>query len=290
MPASGEPEPPTLRAACFGVLGHPIGHSRSPAMQEAGFRAQGLPHRYLAFDVQPRALREALVGARALGMGGLNLTVPHKEAALSFMDALSPEAERIGAVNTVRFEGGRMVGHNTDAGGFVDALRRFGPRPPTRAMVLGGGGAARAVVDGLRHLESPPAIHWVSRTPTRLPAWPGVDPTPWDAVPGLLAGIDLLVDATSVGMGGGPDAFPVALDPSRLPAAAGVVDLVYPRPAGGLLDAAERVGLRVQDGLPMLLWQGARAQTLWLGRPLPEAAISAMAAELGLDSITDVQW
>ncbi|MCA9711823.1 MAG: shikimate dehydrogenase (NADP+), partial [Myxococcales bacterium] len=135
----------------FGVLGDPVAHSRSPAMHGAAFAALGLPHCYFAFHVRPPQLAAALAGARALGLGGLNLTVPHKQAACALVDALDPAAARIGAVNTVCMEGSRLVGLDTDGEGFLAGLAELPGGEPSSAVVLGSGGAARAVVDALAH-------------------------------------------------------------------------------------------------------------------------------------------
>ncbi|MEM9459211.1 MAG: shikimate dehydrogenase [Myxococcota bacterium] len=271
------------RAQAFGVLGDPVAHSRSPAMHEAAFAALGLPHRYFAFHVRPPGLAAALHGARALGLGGLNLTVPHKRAACSIVDVIAPAAERIGAINTVvvhrEGEQERLAGHNTDGVGFLAGLRELPGDEPATAVVLGSGGAARAVVDALVH-QARAEVSWVSRRPEALP------PGPWraagyDAVDGRLPGAALLVNATTVGMKGGPADFPAPVAVERLPSGARVVDLVYPRPAGGLLDAAAAAGRAVQDGLPMLLWQGVLALEQWLGMSLPPEVVEAMRAAIG---------
>ena len=264
---------------CFGVLGDPVAHSRSPAMHTAAFAALGLPHRYLAFHVDAAGLAAAVAGARALGFGGLNVTVPHKQAALALCDELSPAARRIGAVNTIAFAEGGISGDNTDAPGFAAAVRELGGEVD-EAIVLGGGGAARAVIDALVHDLRARRIRWVSRAPEDLP---GRDRVEILNYAGLAAGrldADLLVHCTTVGMRHGPAALPVRLALDGLRAGARVVDVVYPRPAGGLLDRAEALGFAVQDGLPMLLWQGVRALERWLGRPLPAAAVAAMRAAL----------
>lgn len=268
---------------CFGVLGDPVSHSRSPAMHAAAFAVLGLPHRYLAFHVRPADLPAALRGAAALGMGGLNLTLPHKQAALALCDALGPEARRIGAVNTICFEGGAIVGHNTDGRGFAAAARALAPGQVRSAMVLGSGGAALAVVDAIlgELLDPEGQVRWVSRDPDALAgrAGPRLRPLAW---PDLAAAppVDLLVNCTTVGLG--PAEFPVPLATllERLAPGARVVDIVYPRPPGGLLDRAEAAGARVQDGLEMLLWQGVLAEELWLGHPLAPAVVDAMRAAL----------
>jgi len=266
---------------CYAVLGYPISHSRSPAMHNAAFVELGLPHRYHAFSVAPDALREALRGAAALGLGGLNLTVPHKQAALSCMDVLSPEVERIGALNTVVIEHGKLTGHSTDGEGFLAGLAELGCAWPTRALVLGGGGASRSVVDALVHAAKPVHVDWVARDPSELPAWSGVTPRDYADVDGLLPEVQLLVNGTTVGMASGPEMFPVPIPLTRLPAGAGVVDMVYAAKPTRLLASAAEAGLAHQNGLSMLLWQGVFAQERWRGEPLPRNAIAAMRSALG---------
>ncbi|MBK6918849.1 MAG: shikimate dehydrogenase [Deltaproteobacteria bacterium] len=269
-------EPVNDPGRCFGVFGDPIGHSRSPDMHNAAFAAMGMPHRYFAFQVRPHALANALAGARAMGLGGLNLTVPHKRTAVAHMDRLAPEAARIGAINTVIIRRGELVGHNTDGSGFLDALAELGGNSPKRAVVLGGGGAARSVVDALRHCEAPADVVWVSREAGRLPVLDGVARCGYDGIATAFDGCELLVNATTVGMRGGPDRFAKPLPLDRLGRGARVVDLVYPRPNGGLLDDAARLGARTQDGLATLLWQGVRALELWLGIALPASVVATM--------------
>lgn len=275
----------TRGARPFAVLGDPVAHSRSPAMHDAALGMLGLPHRYFALRVEPSALPSALFGARALGFGGLNLTVPHKQAACGLVDRLAPSAERIGAVNTIVFEDGAMIGHNTDGVGFVAGLAELSTMLPRRAVVLGSGGAARAVVDALHH-EASAEVRWVSRRPGGLPPGPW-QPVAWDDVADAMAEADLLVNATTVGMHGGPSAFPRALPLADLHADARVVDLVYPRVPGGLLDQAEALGFAAQDGLPMLLWQGVRALEHWLGQSLGPSVVDAMRGAIGAPPVSE---
>ena len=280
---------------CFGVFGDPIGHSRSPAMHNAAFASLGIHHCYLPFHVSPGRLGEAVRGAAALGFGGVNLTTPHKRAGVGLCDRLSETAARIGAVNTLCFTRDAdgelgIEGHNTDGRGFLDGLDELdgpagsSPSTPRRATVLGAGGASLAIVDALLGAFPELEITWVSRRPGRvacIDAIPGaaarVHACDWDK---LELGGDLLVNTTIVGLAGGPDEFPVALDLDRLEPGARVLDIVYPRPAGGLLDRAAAAGLSVQDGLPMLLWQGVRALELWLDQVLPDPTVAAMRAAL----------
>lgn len=273
---------------CFAVLGDPIAHSRSPILHAAAFEALGLPHRYLAFEVPASRLAAAVRGAAALGFGGLNLTVPHKQAAISLCDHLSDSAARIGAVNTLRFvvdaqTGAIQIhGHNTDARGFLDALAElFLPDagPVLRhATVLGAGGASLAIVDALLGAYPQLELTWVSRAPEHIPvptaATDRVRPIAWSKL-GRPRG-ELLVNTTTVGLRGGPEDFPISLELDALEPRARVLDIVYPRRPGGLLDRAALAGFIVQDGLPMLHWQAVRALELWFDQPMPEHVVSAM--------------
>ena len=272
---------------CFGVLGDPVAHSRSPAMHAAAFASLGLPHSYVAFQVTPAQLGAAIGGARALGFGGINLTVPHKQRALKHVDRLTDAARRIGAVNTLVFTDTGIVGANTDGIGFAAASRELDDTPVERATVLGAGGAALAVIDAVVHELLVPGgrLRWVTRDPAALA--PVLAARPWLArvveptayATGAERGAQLLVNCTTVGMPGGPTEFPAPVELAALAARARVIDLVYPR--SRLLGQAESLGHRTQDGLPMLLWQGVRALERWLGHAMPEATVAAMRAALG---------
>lgn len=270
----------SMMPRCFGVIGDPIEHSRSPLMHAAAFAALNLPYHYLPFRVPPGRLEPAIRGAAALGFGGLNVTVPHKQAALSLCDELSPTAERIAAVNTLCFRDGAILGHNTDARGLLDALAELGGPPAKQAVVLGSGGASLAVVDALLHGVAGLEITWVSRAPEQVLVLASmrdrVRVIGWDQL-GAPRG-DLLINTTTVGLAGGPEAFPVDVDLGELEPRARVIDIVYPR--SPLLDRAAAKGLVVQDGLAMLLWQGVRALELWLEQPLEPEVIAAMRAAL----------
>jgi len=271
---------------CFGVLGDPVAHSRSPAMHSAAFASLGLPHHYVAFHVPPARLGQAIGGALALGFGGLNLTVPHKQRALVHVDRLGEAARRIGAVNTLVFASDAIFGENTDGVGFAAATRELDATPVTTATVLGAGGAALAVIDAVVHELLAPGgrLRWVTRDPEALA--PVLAARPWLAgvvVPAAYAtgaerGAELLVNCTTVGMPGGPTDFPAPLELAWLAPRARVVDLVYPRSA--LLEQAAALGHRTQDGLPMLLWQGVRALERWLVRDIPDETVAAMRAAL----------
>lgn len=247
------------------VIGWPIRHSRSPAMHNAAFAALGLDWAYVAFPVEPARLATAIAGAGALGIRGLNVTIPHKEGVLALVDA-DEEARRVGAVNTVVYDPAapRPRGHNTDVAGVRAALDELGAEPTARAIVLGTGGAARAVVVALRARGASDLVA-VSRTPGAFV----VDGAPvttvgYDALPSQLARAELLVDATPRGLD--PAAPPLDLTP--LPPTARVLDLVVAR-STALVDAARARGLTADAGAAMLLHQGAAAFTHFTGRPAP---------------------
>ena len=158
----------TASTGLVAVLGHPVAHSLSPRMHNAAFRAQGVDMVYLAFDVHPERLGAAVDGLRALGLRGANVTVPHKERVILLLDEVEPLAARLGAVNTIVNEDGRLMGHNTDVAGFREALRTVRPEGARglRCLVAGAGGAARAVVAAL--IEDGAARIWVyNRTHAR---------------------------------------------------------------------------------------------------------------------------
>ncbi len=276
----------------YGVIGHPVTHSLSPAMQNAAFLHGRLPAIYMRWDLRPAEVGRWLAVAHGLGVYGFNVTVPHKEcvARLLGASALSDGARLIGAANTVVAERGGWVGHNTDAHGFLEALRqdvRWRPRGQ-RAVVLGAGGAARAVCMALS--RSGAAVTIANRTPSRartLAQWvrqrvprAPVQTIAWRAetIGRALGDADLLVNATSLGLRAG-DRLPVAVSDLRSPLV--VYDLVYGRRPTRLVTQARHRGLVAADGLGMLLYQGARAFELWTGRTAPVAVMRrALRAQL----------
>lgn len=276
------------------LLAHPAGHSLSPLMQNAAFEAAGVAASYRAVDVPPASLRQALNELRDESYLGANVTVPHKEAVARLVDELTPAAEASGAVNTVVRQGRRLLGHNTDGAGFLAGLAELGgdmSGAPARlegrtALVLGAGGAARAVVHaltsaGARVLVANRDAGRAQRLVADLRAGRAVGAQGASE----LRGVDLLINSTSVGMSGGPDPAGIPLlsaaDLKKLPPGAWVVDLVYRPALTPLLLAAQRHELVVQNGLPMLIWQGALAFQEWTGLPAPVTAMR-LAAERGL--------
>jgi shikimate dehydrogenase len=244
-----------------GVLGFPVGHSRSPAMMNAAFAELGLEWRYLKVPVPPARFGELVRALPGSGFRGANVTIPHKLAAHALADELSDAARAIGAVNTLTFEeGGRIAGDNTDAGGLLDAL---GEPPPATALVLGAGGAGRAAAWALAHAGAHVTV-W-NRTPKRARALAkelGVEAVerPADA--------ELLVNATAVGLR--PDD---SLGGLPLVDAGIVVDLVYGRGRTPVAGWAEERGARVVDGLEVLVRQGARSLAIWTGAEPPLEAM-----------------
>ncbi|HUS66905.1 MAG TPA: shikimate dehydrogenase [Kofleriaceae bacterium] len=257
------------------VVGWPIAHSRSPALHNAAFRALGIDAVFVALEVAPLDLPAALRGMAVMRFLGASVTVPHKEQAEEQCDELDPSARDAGAVNCVVFDRhAQLIGHNTDAPGFVDALVEELGRSPAgaRVVLLGAGGAARAVASGLRAAGAA-EIDVVTRKPEER-SWCKARRFTAAELDAVLPRADLLVDCTSAGLS--QAAFPVPVPVERLPEGAAVATLVYGKPSA-LLDAARARGLATMDGAGMLVHQGARAFRLWTGRPAPlDAMWSAM--------------
>jgi shikimate dehydrogenase len=255
---------PTATALC-GIVLHPAGHTRSPAMHEAAYRALGLDARYQAFDVPPERLADAIRGARALGIRQLAVSLPHKEAVIPLLDRVDDVAKRIGAVNTVTLRGGLLEGANTDWLGGVQALERHGKLAGADAVVLGAGGTARALVFGL--LERGARVTVLNRTRERAEALArelGAQRSgPLEALAD--ARCDVLVNTTRVGLR--EDASPVRAEWIR--AGARVMDAVYDPPETRLLRDARARGAEPIGGKWMLVLQAAEQLRLWTGREAP---------------------
>jgi shikimate dehydrogenase len=284
-----------------GVFGWPVSHTLSPKMHNAAFAALGLDWAYLPLPVPPERVGDAVRGLPALGFAGANVTVPHKQAVLPFMDELTPEAQAIGAVNTIVVRGdSSLLGHSTDGGGFLADLARLLPplhpdgtlQPPPwrtdevlRALVLGAGGAARAIVYTL--VRAGATVIVLNRTYARAQelcrslsdALPeeqrdSLEAGSWDWIPHTARWADLVVNCTSLGLHEG-DEMPwgpgVPLLPGQI-----VYDTIYNRPTE-LLAYARGRGATAVDGLGMLVQQGALAFEMWTGVPAP---VDVMAAAL----------
>ena len=278
-----------------GVFGYPVKHSASPPMHNAAFAALGLDWVYVPLTVAPDAIGDALAGVRALGLRGVNVTVPLKELVPPFMDTLTDRARILGVVNTVVNEGGRLHGDATDGPGFLAALAHEGMtiRHGTRVVVLGAGGSARAVVYAL--LEAGALVTVANRSPERaaaltqdFAAFGAIDHLPTEDVGKAIADAEVLVNTTSVGMHPHSDALPPvsvdALHPGLF-----VADLIYNPQETRLLAAAREHGCRTQNGVEMLVRQGAVSFTQWTGVEPPvalmrDAVLSALSPSAAKES------
>jgi shikimate dehydrogenase len=280
-----KPVQPAINAATrlCAVFGSPIAHSASPAMHNAAFAHLGLNWRYLAFEVDPKRLRAAIEGAKAMNFAGINLTVPHKLLAVKMMDQLDESANKWGAVNTIKFDrdSGRMpgplttraIGFNTDADAIVAALREDLKLPlrGARILLLGAGGAGRTAALKLA-AENVAELFLVNRTLNKAvkiareinKLFPSVSVSAGFPK----AKVDLILNATSLGL--------KANDPSPLDEkqfsfnqTRAVFDMIYRPAETKLLKAAKKAGCRTANGLGMLLHQGAKAFEIWTGKPAP---------------------
>jgi shikimate dehydrogenase len=271
MSAGGRP-PLSGHTRVVGVIGDPVTHSLSPTLHNAAFEALGLDWVYVAFPVPRGGGAGAVAAVTALGLAGLNVTMPHKEDVAGACDELTDDAADLRSVNTVvALPGGRTLGDSTDGPGFLDALAVDGIDVAGRpVLVLGAGGAARAVVLALGRAGATVTV--AARRPDAAEAAavlaPGARAIPIGAVdPSPYA---LVVNATPLGMSGG-DALPV--DPDALHSELVVVDLVYHPADTPLLTAARAKGALAVNGLGMLLHQAARSFTQWTGQPAPLEAM-----------------
>lgn len=280
------------QAELVGVFGQPVAENPTGVMQEAAFAAAGLNWRYLTIEVPPDRLADAVRGMRAFGMQGINLTIPHKVAVMPYLDEVAPDAQIIGAVNTVRREGDRYIGENTDGKGFLRGVREDAGVDPAgkRVVMLGAGGAARAVATELA-LAGARRIVVVNRTVQRgaamvedLRANTGADVqfAAWEGTYTVPADTDIFVNATSIGLYPDVDAMP-DVDLGAAPDGMLVCDVVFNPPQTPLVKAAKARGLPVLDGLSMLVYQGVIGFELWTGQPAPEAVMKqALREALGV--------
>lgn len=271
------------------VLGHPVGHSRSPAMHSAALAALGMGGEwsYEAIDVAPERFEARVLALPGEGFAGANVTVPHKTAAYALADVASEGAARIGAANTLVFDGVQIQAHNTDAGGLVASLPA--PVGGTKALVLGAGGAARAAIWALR-TEGAVVDIW-NRTATRAQALhlelggsgQAVDvEVGAEGTVALDQGVyGLIVNTTSVGLRGEDPFAELPLIPDGFVAGAVVADMVYGEGPSTLLRAAEAAGAQTVDGIEILVQQGALSFEIWTGRKPPLDVMRAAAYSLG---------
>lgn len=276
----------SFKQELVGVFGHPVAENPTQAMIEPAFAALGLDWRYLTVEVRPDDLADAVKGARAMNWRGFNCTIPHKVAVIPLLDSLSPAAAKIGAVNCVVNEGGTLVGDNTDGKGFLQSVAAVRPVPGLRALIFGAGGAARAIAVELA-LAGAGEVIVVNRDPVRGAALArhvaettGVKSSGviWEGDFAVPDGVDLVVNATSVGLFPDVDAR-LPLDVTTLRPGQVVCDVIPNPPSTRLMrDAAER-GCVTLDGLGMLVNQGVIGIHLWTGEnPDPVVMRSALEA------------
>jgi len=264
----------------YGIFGHPVKHSLSPDMHNSAFNALGLNSVYVAFDIDPDNIEEAARAIRVMGIKGINITIPHKQTIIPYLDEVSPDAKLTGAVNTVKNENGKLSGYNTDVGGFLRAIREdldFSPEGNT-LFLIGAGGAARAVLsafcmnggavvyitdivhDKATELANQFKANFENITINTLE----IDNK--STVAEKLSEADLLVNASPAGMDGvGSLDIPL----TSLNKNAVVYDLVYKPPDTNLLKEAKQLGHKASGGLSMLLYQGAESFEIWTGEDAP---------------------
>lgn len=274
----------------LGVIGYPVEHSFSPLMHNAAIahlqrKGHSADYAYMPFPIRPERLSEAITGFAAMGVCGFNITIPHKQTIIPLLDEISEVARAIGAVNTVWRSGDRWCGTNTDAAGFLSPLRALNRDwTGAPAIVLGNGGAARAVVAACVQLGCP-KVWVVGRSPDKLAAfaesWAGskdilarLEVLLWEDLGSYLSQAQLVVNATPLGMHPHTNASPLdEAAMAQLPAGAIAYDLIYtPRPTQ-FLKLASANGHATIDGLEMLVQQGAAALEIWLQQPAPVAVM-----------------
>jgi len=278
------------------LIGHPVAHSLSGAMQQAAFDSAGIDARYELWDRAPIALADAINEVRGDDFLGANVTIPHKERVVPMIDKLTEDAQATGAVNTLTREGRRLVGHNTDVPGFEAALDKLVGRQkmPRAAVVLGAGGGARAVVHGLiragfqriivfnRHLHRAEGmVKFFARSAAHM----DLKAMPWheSIIESELAKAKVLINATSIGLASDVSPIPAEVITADLL----VLDLIYNRTR--LLRDAEAAGALANDGETMLLHQGAAAFALWTGQAAPLEVMGQALAEARAEGVRSAE-
>lgn len=273
------------RTRVAGVIGWPVEHSLSPVLHAAGFASLDIDWTYVAFPTPPDSVQRVVEAARTLGIAGLSVTMPHKTAVVDLCDALTDSARVLQSVNTIEFRSdGRSIGHSTDGDGLVDSLRHGGVDPTSRdVLVLGFGGAGRAVCDALRR-HGAKRIVVTNRSlvsPDRLDAMGliGAEVIPWSDRNDVASSCDLVINCTSVGMG---DDSSSPLTDSVFSDRHVAIDIVYHPSETPFLRAARTRGARTIGGIGMLVHQAARQEEIWIGRtPDVEAMKRAVSQVLG---------
>ena len=276
----------------LGIIGYPIGHSISPIFQQAGLDHLGIDATYEKWEVTPEGVGDFVNGLRAPGTLGINITVPHKQAVIPFLDEVDEWATAAGAVNTIVNRDGRLTGHNTDGPGFLQALLvETGYSPDgTRALILGAGGAARGILlalvrGGVDSLVIANRTFERAETLAQLASENGVKseaiPLSGDALTEAAASANLIVNCTTMGMSHGPDEHGSPISAAQIPATAIVNDVVYTPLLTPILKEAAVAGATSLGGLHMLVYQGVLSFQMWTGRDAPvDVMLAAAAAEM----------
>lgn len=269
----------TGKTRLCGLIGDPVEHTMSPAMHNAAFRNLGIDYLYVPFRVKKEELGKAIDGIRALNIRGMNVTIPHKVAAIYLVDELDPLAEKIGAVNTIVNDNGILKGYNTDGEGFLRTLLENEIEPEGKHVaVLGAGGASRAISFTLANrgahlsiLNRIQELDWATELASRISQIFGREVEALELnqknLAGVLSKTDILVNATSVGMTPNINETPVTI--GLLKSSLVVFDAVYNPFETRLLREAKAIGARTIGGLDMLVWQGALAFEKWTGQKAP---------------------
>ncbi|MDQ2727654.1 MAG: shikimate dehydrogenase [Actinomycetota bacterium] len=269
--------PPTGATAVLGVIGDPVHRSLSPVLHNAALRDLGLDWVYVAFPVAAGDGHRVIDAARVLGVVGLSVTMPHKQAVIDGLDRVSPTAARLGAVNTVIVRHGTMIGESTDGPGLIDALRSEESWDPTgrRCVVLGTGGAGRAVTLSLAESGAADVVVVGRNREAATTAATLAGDRGRVGMIDEVGDADLVVNATSVGMGPGSSSLPLGVDPARFGPGQLVVDLIYAPATTPLLAAAAGRGAGTANGFGMLLHQAGRQLAAWTGQTAPLVVMAA---------------
>lgn len=262
----------------LGIFGYPVGHSFSPLMHNAAIEAAGIPYIYVPFEVSPENLEPAINGIRSLGIVGVNITVPHKEKVIPFLDEITEEASLIGSINTIENKNGRLIGHNTDSRGYIRSLQEdagFDPKGK-KALIIGAGGAARGVIAGLA-VNGIAEIVITNRTFEKGEALAAEFGSKFKEIkfsahplsslkdPDILSSLDLVVNTTSTGLEGKT----VDVELSFTPLYALISDIAYTPPLTPFLKQAREAGRRTLDGIGMLSYQGVISFEIWTSNKAP---------------------
>ncbi len=266
----------------LGVVGNPIAHTLSPKIHNHAYRLMGIDAIYIPIEAKEGYIEEVLSGLCFMtNFVGFNVTIPFKESVVRHMDLCSKEAQEIGAVNTVKRGEDKLIGYNTDWLGFREALKGLGVERPQSALLLGAGGASKAIAYALIQMGTR-ELYVSNRNPTNLELflerYPQFTPVEWDqdALSSILPNVQLVVNTTSLGMDG------VSMPPVDLERAsrdAIIYDVIYSPPETPLLKWAGELGLKRANGLDMLIWQALFAMEIWFGRMPDFNSIKALLEE-----------